>query len=324
MSSLNSFLSCSAFLLLCFYGSVPAESACPKEPFSPGLDWIDLLFCNMRTSQYNGNVAEDIAIYCTTKSSGKFTRVYLKDNTPLITTFLPVKYLLIPGVCEGIYKDQLVNNEWQPKGWLNITALTLAREKQETVCVFDWSILSWRNYQEIKSRTIYKASSYLKETMLAIGQSDLILVAHSIGGHMGGIAADGMNPKAKELVALDLAGVDYEGVPTIDRLDPADFLVSKCIITNPGGFGTTTNNCGANFWISQLSCSSAPKRNQPGCTDDKCSHRCALLYFYQLITKDWNALSCPQRQPEFVGFGYTGTTGEFMSSANDCHQIENI
>ena len=81
---------------------------------------------------------------------------------------------------------------------------------------------------------------YLRKNF-AIPLANILVVGHSLGGHISGFVGKKVQEMVKEklprIIALDPAGPLFENRPEGERLSPKDAVVVHVIHTNGGAFG---------------------------------------------------------------------------------------
>ncbi|GLG98617.1 Phospholipase A1 [Gryllus bimaculatus] len=86
----------------------------------------------------------------------------------------------------------------------------------------------------------------------------LVIIGHSMGGHVAGIVGNRLGGLAAEVIALDPANEIFDDNPLEDQLDITDAKFVQIIHTNGGGFGQPESRGHADFFpnggIKQAGC----------------------------------------------------------------------
>ncbi|XP_063919431.1 phospholipase A1-like [Zophobas morio] len=110
----------------------------------------------------------------------------------------------------------------------------------------DWSVYAEKDYVIASYDTkfiggfIGEFVVYLRKNF-AIPLANILVVGHSLGGHISGFVGKKVQEMVKEklprIIALDPAGPLFENRPEGERLSPKDAVVVHVIHTNGGAFG---------------------------------------------------------------------------------------
>ncbi|GLG98616.1 Phospholipase A1 [Gryllus bimaculatus] len=117
----------------------------------------------------------------------------------------------------------------------------------------------------------------------------LVIIGHSMGGHVAGIVGNRLGGLAAEVIALDPANEIFDDNPLEDQLDITDAKFVQIIHTNGGGFGQPESRGHADFFPNG-------GIKQAGCGEDisgGCSHNIVLdFYIESIVSKDFVATLC--------------------------------
>ncbi|XP_076272392.1 pancreatic triacylglycerol lipase-like [Rhynchophorus ferrugineus] len=179
-------------------------------------------------------------------------------------------------------------------GWMNsyqsgvntdiITPL-LAYDNVNIISV-DWSSYSFLLYTlaRLNVPNVGKTVGYFIESMLSnydYSADDIVVVGHSLGAHVAGIAGKKLNGTLGVIVGLDPAGPLFFESDTSGRLNVGDAQYVEAIHTDGSLFGVNYDVGNIDFW---------PNGGyvQPDCIVllSTCSHMKSYLYFAESLSND--------------------------------------
>uniref|UniRef100_A0A182KBZ9 Lipase domain-containing protein n=1 Tax=Anopheles christyi TaxID=43041 RepID=A0A182KBZ9_9DIPT len=163
-------------------------------------------------------------------------------------------------------------NDWTSDAVRGLAGAYLAKGAAYNVIGIDWSAGAGTIvYLAARLRVAAVAAAIAKQIQLLLqaGQhpSQIVLVGHSLGAHVAGLAGKHFQsePKLAAIIALDPAGPMFGGDQRSERVDAQDAEYVEVIHTNKGWLGHSDALGQADFYPNG-------GQSQPGCLTNTCSH----------------------------------------------------
>uniref|UniRef100_A0A182PC85 Lipase domain-containing protein n=1 Tax=Anopheles epiroticus TaxID=199890 RepID=A0A182PC85_9DIPT len=174
-------------------------------------------------------------------------------------------------------------NDWKSAAVRGLAQAYVAKGAYNVIGI-DWSAgASTIVYLAARLRVGAVADAVAKqiELLLRAGQhpSQIVLVGHSLGAHIAGLAGKHFQAERKlaAVIALDPAGPLFGADKPLERVDAQDAMYVEVIHTNKGLLGHRDALGQADFYPNG-------GRSQPGCLTNTCSHHQAVEYFRRTLT----------------------------------------
>lgn len=282
------------FLLVCATAGLPLNNASEKTP-----------------QNYDLCTKSD-GVMCVYDDDENLVRLRLddddeEDNTDLTDIENFVFFLLYtrknPLRSKPLYvddEDALKRTKFDPAlptrfvthGWMNSrksAACTLIRDAylkhgDYNIIVIDWSKISIKGYIWASNRVkrvgefVSRMIDFLSKHQMEL--SETIVVGHSLGAHVAGIAARNAKGEVKSVIGLDPALPRFELVGPGSRISSDDAEYVEIIHTNGGFLGFLSAIGDADFYPNG-------GKKQHGCLTDPggaCSHARSFRFFAESIT----------------------------------------
>ena len=146
------------------------------------------------------------------------------NNSVLITWSAQTNYF-IPNQKTIFIVHGWTNDRFEP--WIGYMKNRLLNVENLNIVVVDWSGGAKQPYEIAVSNTqiagidIAKLiNSYVSKSI--ISTSLVTIIGHSLGSHVAGFAGSRTYTKISRITGLDPAGVGFDGVSPLVRLDPSD------------------------------------------------------------------------------------------------------
>ncbi|XP_046751142.1 pancreatic triacylglycerol lipase-like [Diprion similis] len=191
---------------------------------------------------------------------------------------------------------RFVIHGWQNSGGSDVCVFirdAYLAVRDYNVITVDWSTFSSLDYVSARSNIVAvgqhvgKMIDFLE--LKGASLKDMIIVGHSLGAHIAGIAARSAKNDVGAVVGLDPAGPLFYVVDTNARMKSTDANYVQIIHTAAGRLGYDGNLGHVDFWVNGGFV-------QPGCGLDPaayCAHLRAFEYFAESISHDsFRSLAC--------------------------------
>ncbi|XP_061706213.1 lipase member H-B-like [Cydia pomonella] len=150
------------------------------------------------------------------------------------------------------------------------------------VILVDWPIISSMDYATIVNSVPYVADDIITligrlESFGKINRRLVHILGFDVGAHIAGLVSRDSNARVQRITGLSPAGASWVGNPRCLRSTDADYV--EVIHTNYGGLGI-------NELIGTVDFFANSGNDQPGCTDNQCSHDRAWELFAAALDMD--------------------------------------
>ena len=152
-----------------------------------------------------------------------FTRK--NSNNSVTITWSTQTYYFIPNQKTTFIVHGWTNDRFEP--WIGYMKNGLLAVENSNIIVVDWSGGAKQPYEIAVANTQIAGidianliNSYISKGLLS--NNNIHIIGHSLGSHVAGFAGSRTYTKVSRITGLDPAGVGFDGMSPLVRLDPTD------------------------------------------------------------------------------------------------------